>query len=410
MRPGSSRRLAIVSRSVSVPPRDGYARRVIGLATEFARDATVTLVMPEVREGPEPRASLDAIGVAIATYPQPRRPRSLRGRVAGLLDLTPRYARGLSRRALTDALARLAADGLDLVQVEANEFVEPARAVGVPVVLDAHNVWSLLERRRVRTEPWSPRSILSALEFVKTRRAERAAWALADAILATSADEAQRIAAVTDRPVEVIPNGVDADAFAPAAGPRLQGEICFVGLLSYGPNADGLRWFVRAILPRIVERYPDVVFTVVGRDAPADVRGLASDRIRLTGEVEDVRTWLGRAAALVVPLRYGAGTRLKILEALALGTPVITTRVGAEGLDLRDGVDVLVRDGADAFADAVIATLTDRASSARRAVAGRARVERDFDWRVIGRRARVVHDRVLDSFAARGSDAPLGTP
>jgi glycosyltransferase involved in cell wall biosynthesis len=183
----------------------------------------------------------------------------------------------------------------------------------------------------------------------------------------------------------VVPNGVDCEHFRPV-GLELPGRtLLFFGALDYYPNVDAILSFHDAIWPRLRDRYPDLELDIVGRQPPAAVRALASDaRIGVSGFVDDIRPWIERASVVVVPLRAGSGTRLKVLEAMAMARPVVSTRIGVEGLDVVDGTHLLVADSTEEFAHAVEMFLDDPGMGRALGLTGRALVEAHYDWRAIG--------------------------
>ena len=157
-----------------------------------------------------------------------------------------------------------------------------------------------------------------------------------------------------------IPNGTDDRLFDQPRRPRVTDRLVFVGTMNYWPNEDAVLYFVKVILPRIATRVPGVWLDIVGRTPPASIRQLHDGRqVCVYADVADVTPYVQRAMASVVPLRAGAGTRLKILESLALGTPVVSTSVGAEGLDLRDGTEILMGDSPEEFSNCVSRLLLD---------------------------------------------------
>jgi glycosyltransferase involved in cell wall biosynthesis len=181
----------------------------------------------------------------------------------------------------------------------------------------------------------------------------------------------------------------------------------FTGSMDWLPNEDAMVYFCHDILPRIAAAVPDVTLSIVGRAPTARVRGLARDgAVEVTGRVDDVRPSLQAATVVIVPLRIGGGTRLKIFEAMAAGRAVVSTTVGAEGLEARPGRDLLVADGADAFADAVVALLRDPAAR-RQAVAdaGQRLVRERCDWSAVAGALEqaVVETTFLPREAARAS-------
>jgi glycosyltransferase involved in cell wall biosynthesis len=141
--------------------------------------------------------------------------------------------------------------------------------------------------------------------------------------------------------------------------PQEPHDLVFTGSMDWMPNEDAIVWFTEAILPLVRAQVPDVTLTVVGRNPPVRVQALGErdPSVRVTGRVDDVRPYVERSAVFVVPIRIGGGTRLKIYEAMAMERPVVSTTVGAEGLPVRDGVDAVLADEPQAFADAVVALL-----------------------------------------------------
>ncbi len=157
-------------------------------------------------------------------------------------------------------------------------------------------------------------------------------------------------------------------------------SLVFTGLMSYRPNIDAVSYFVRHILPLIVAQRPTVRFTIVGQGAPAEITRLEGPNVHVAGKVPDVRPFVNRAAAFVVPLRMGSGTRLKILEGMAMGKAVVSTTLGCEGIDVRHGEHLVIADGAPAFAEAVLSLMADANRAAGLGRDGRALVEQSYSW------------------------------
>jgi glycosyltransferase involved in cell wall biosynthesis len=182
--------------------------------------------------------------------------------------------------------------------------------------------------------------------------------------------------------VEVIPNGVDAGRFQPRTELMpIRGSVVFVGAMSFPPNVAAVSWFVAEVLPHLRAVRPDVTVTIVGRDPDPTVVALAADpTVTVTGSVDDVRPFLARAAVVVAPMVSGSGIKNKILEAMAMQRPVVATSLAAEGVAATPGRDLLVADGAPAFAAAVESLLADPGLAASIAAAGRALVETRYTW------------------------------
>jgi len=200
--------------------------------------------------------------------------------------------------------------------------------------------------------------------------------------------------------VSVVPNGVDTDGYRSAGDASLNGSspqnsvrIVFVGRMDYHANVDAVQWFCRYVFPRIRCARPDVVLQIVGGHPTGAVRRLASPgSIEVTGFVPDVRPYLAAASVVVVPLRIGGGTRLKILEALAMGKAVISTALGAEGLEAVGGRDLLIANPPAEFADQVVAVLSDADLRARLGAAGRRLTVDTYDWSRIVRKLEGVYE------------------
>jgi sugar transferase (PEP-CTERM/EpsH1 system associated) len=283
----------------------------------------------------------------------------------------------------------------DSFDVVVCDFLVPVvnmpRAIPCASVLFQHNVEAMIWERHYKTQTNPVKKLYLHDQWRKTRAFEKAACHRFDAVVAVSRED--REAMQRDygvREVVDIPTGVDTDFFRPGGAPdREPHGLVFTGSMDWIPNEDAITYFTRDILPRIRQQVPDVTLTVVGRNPSAGLRELSErdPSIRITGRVDDVRPYMERAAAYIVPIRIGGGTRLKIYEAMAMEKPVVSTTVGAEGLPVRDGEELLLADEPEQFADAVVRVITD--DNLAREIGNRAAVvvRRDFGW-----------ERVADSF------------
>jgi polysaccharide biosynthesis protein PslH len=183
--------------------------------------------------------------------------------------------------------------------------------------------------------------------------------------------------------VTAIPTGVDVEVFTPPnPAPATDVDLAFVGSMDWRPNIDGIRWFVREALPLIRQARPDCSLTIVGRTPPPSIAALAREdpRIRVTGTVEDIRPHLWGSAVSIVPLRIGGGTRLKIYESMAARVPVVSTSVGAEGLEIHPPEDIRIADSPPDFATACLELLSDASLRRRQAAAAWDMVAARFSW------------------------------
>ena len=382
-------RVLVVDEALPVPANSGKRIRTVELLRRLAEDHRILFVAPEEATTPAAElAEMRDLGLEVRLVP--RRPLVKRGwRFAWDLSRNvflpvPYMVMGHRLRAVRDAVAQAVASWKpDLVHVEWTPLVANVPGgLELPVVVSAHNVESDIWARYREAERGFLRRAYVGLQHRKVARFERRALAEADAVTAVSEKDGERIRAWTGQAhVTVAPNGVDAARFAPdptvAVAPH---EILFLGSLDWRPNQDGVLWFLEHVFPTIRARVPDATIAVVGRAPPPWFAAKVSrvEGVRVEASVPDVRPYLARAAVTIVPLRVGGGSRLKICEALAMARPVVSTTVGAEGLDV--GAGVVLADAPAAFADAVVAMLADPEGAARAARAGRERVLATHEW------------------------------
>jgi glycosyltransferase involved in cell wall biosynthesis len=385
-------RLLFLTPQLPYPDDKGTRIRNLGLIKELARRHEVAVLS---LGDPTDRAAIAALARicrVIAVLPAPRRA-GWRRALAAPTDARPDLARRLESRAYGAALRAALDEAWDVVQVEALEMAPHWLAIArerpvPPVVLDAHNCEWILQQRMGRTDLGSRRwvgGMYSALQAAKLRRYEGAAVAAADAVVAVSEADARALRRVgAPRRLIAVPNGVDTAALPLRAGNGDGRTVLFTGTMDYRPNVDAVVWFVETVWPLVRARAPAARFEIVGRAPTAAVRALAAvDGVDVVGEVPSVQPHFHRAAAYVAPLRIGGGSRLKLLEAFAYGTPVVTTSLGAEGIDLVPGRDADVADAPEAFADAVDGLLGEPLRRRELALSARRLVEARYDWRAL---------------------------
>jgi glycosyltransferase involved in cell wall biosynthesis len=281
-----------------------------------------------------------------------------------------------------------------------------------PIVVDWHNIESeLMLRYSENTSIWM-KKMLARRTARLLQTTEIALLEGCDAHTVPSERERQKLLArCPSANICVIPNGVDAEYFSRshisslttnAAGVPQEQHILFVGSMDYHANIDAVSWFARSIWREISRKRPHLKFVIVGRNPPLAVRELASDRVIVTGTVEDVRPFYASAAAAIVPLRVGSGTRLKILEAMAAGVPVISTNLGAEGLEATHNVHLLLADSGRDMISAIDQILDSVQASARLVIAARDLVVRRYDWAVLAERLYHVHSTLMEQSLKAG--------
>jgi len=272
------------------------------------------------------------------------------------------------------------------------------RVLSTPTVLFQHNVESAVWRRKARSEAkWIDRTI-AKIEFAKMARYEPAEVRRFHHVIAVSELDREEMKTMVDSArISVVPTGVDLQQFQPAENGKPSSQcVVFTGSMDWEANIDGVEYFCREVWPRVLAVMPEARFRIVGRDPHPRVHRLACKSVEVTGSVPSVVEYLSNATVFVVPLRMGGGTRLKIYEAMAMGKAVVSTTLGAEGLDVRDGSDILLADDAATFADHVITLLRDGDLRGRyeKAAAERAK---QYDWTIVSQRLSEVLTRVVNS-------------
>jgi len=202
------------------------------------------------------------------------------------------------------------------------------------------------------------------------------------------------------RRVMVVENGVDERYFEPQDVLVKPNSMVFTGSMDWRPNQDGVRYFIEEIFPAVKRTLPDATFTVVGRNPPRWLADLAHScpGVAVTGTVDDVRPFIAESALYVVPLRVGGGSRLKILEALSMEKPVLSTTIGAEGLAVEDGTHLLVRDGTEPFAAAAVEMLTRPHRFGQLGASGRGLIMRHYTWDALAVKMARVWQKAVTSY------------
>jgi glycosyltransferase involved in cell wall biosynthesis len=390
-------RILVVSAQFPYPPRFGFAMRVYQLARQLATEHDVTLLS---YGGPEDAAQAEhlrgEVEVEVVARESPSRLRKRAVQAASIVSPRPFSFREVHTRAMQAAIDRVCAERrFDAIQLESSVLCAFRYPTDPLLVLDEHNVEYEVFQRMQEGERSAVRRLYHGLEHVRFRRFEQAWWRRVDACVLTSPREEEivrREAPLT--PTEVVPNGVDTERFRPAAGAVQPRTLVFNGLLQYRPNLDAAYWLVDEIWPRIVERCPEARLAIVGRGEAADLARLARPGVEVTGEVPDVRPHLHAAAVVAVPIRMGGGTRLKVVEGLAMGKAMVSTALGCEGIAVRGGEHLLVADAPDAFASQVVELFEDPARAATLGRAGRSLMEDEYSWEIAGTRLRALYDRL----------------
>ena len=401
-RKDAAKTLLLLTPQFPYPPHQGTTLRNYNLIAGLARHHEVHLLSfgdPAASRG----TPLDDLCRTVQVLPPPAR--TTLQRVKGLaFSRLPDMAQRLPSAAFQDALdATVEREDPDVVEVEGIELAQylfqvadrRGAAKRPLLVFDDHNAEYVLQQRAFETDIRQPRRwIGAAYSFVQWQRLkgyERRACHAADRVVVVSETDAaaiRRLDAGLD-PV-VVPNGVDIDFYAadvPAledgAGPGPL-DLVFTAKMDFRPNVDAVLWFAQAVLPLIRRRSPLTRFWVVGKDPHPRLAPLTDDPgIVVTGWVEDVRPYIAGAALYVIPLRIGGGTRLKVLEAMAMGRAIVSTALGCEGFELKPGQELAIADTPDEFASTVLALLQDPDRRERMGRDAHQYARTRYDWRMI---------------------------
>lgn len=393
------------------PPDNGSRIRVYNLMKALAREHKVYLISllqdDSRRENADKLSDIcEVVSLHESRWFSPRGVKS----VLGFFSSRPRSAVSTYDRAVhqavRNAIVSISPDLIAVSTLGVAEYVD--RGCGVPMVLDEHNCEYAVLRRSADRTPGKLKQLRYALGWKKYARWESMICAAFDAVAMVSDDDKRMIldAASGLSDVRVIPNGVDVDHYDPGVWEPQSDTLLYNGALTYGANLDAVRYYVDRIYPLLSSRLPDVRLLVTGRTGGVDLTGIGDcPGVERTGYVQDIRDVLKKSAACVVPLREGGGSRLKILEAMAAGVPVVSTSMGAEGINAVSGTHLLIADTPEAFADAIVRVLEDNELRSNLRSAARSLVEQYYSWESIG--AEFV-DMVESVVRRRGASEPTG--
>lgn len=402
-------RLLILTPQLPFPPHQGTTIRNFNLIAGLAQRHQIDLLsLVQPTDPPPAQTPLPGLCRQVITFPAPApRPtwrRLLATLGAPLPDMAlrlagvPTFQDALLHLIQTTPYAILQSEGIEMAPYVAWLQQQPAwaaqrRAGHLRLIFDDHNAEAVLQQRTALTDLRQPTrwagAAYSLIQWRKLAAYEAAICRRADHVVAVSAADAAALRRLApDSAVSVVPNGVDLITFAPGCCEPAPGmtapALVFSGKMDYRPNVDAVLWFANDILPAIRARFPTAHFWIVGQQPHARLASLAHrPDITITGRVPDVRPYLIAATVCVLPFRMGSGTRLKVLEALALGRAVVSTTLGAEGFGLRDGHELRLADSAPAFAQAVSELLAAPAQRGRLGAQAHAFAAAHYGWPAI---------------------------
>jgi sugar transferase (PEP-CTERM/EpsH1 system associated) len=383
------------------PPDNGSRIRVFNLVKQLSKEHDITLLSFS-RDGKVTEDRLKTMQRYCSTVQAiplaPFRPGSFLS-ILGLFSSRPRSFVDRYSQQMQGWVERIVREG-DFSVVIASQLDTAPYAVtlrGLPRVFEEVELATL--REKYTSQSHVGRRLRYGLMWWKTRRFTAHLLRQFDGCTVASQQEQINVLSIAPncRHVMVVPNGVDLDRHKDDFGAPKPGTLVFPGALTYSANFDAMAFFLHQIFPLVKARWPEVVLRITGKTNSVPVDRLPLDeRVILTGYLDDVRPTVAQSWACVVPLRVGGGTRLKILEAMALGTPAVSTSKGAEGLAVTHGEDILIADEPTEFADAVLHLLGDQALRAKLAANGRRLVEERYSWKTCTRKLEQLLYQVVE--------------
>jgi glycosyltransferase involved in cell wall biosynthesis len=370
-------RSLLLSPEPPLPARAGLPLRVLHLARALGRE----LDLDVVALGPPP-APVAAEPFALMHLPGDWS----RARTAVRAAWEPTPLAQVRSRAIA---SHLRSPRWDVIQAHELSMLRYAHGPA-PCVLDAADVLSEVKASLAATDSRRPMRPWWQFETLKARRCERAAARAVTAVTVPKHADAETFERLGARHVVVVPNGVDLDTIAhelPARG----SHIAFVGYFAWRPNVEAGLELCREILPRVRAHAPDASLSLIGGVAPAELGRYADESVELTGAVPDVLPHLHRARVTVMPLRAGGGSRLKVLEALAAGVPVVATPFAVSGIEVRHGTHALVAERPRDLAALALSVIADDELARRLSIEGRRLVEERYGWPAVAQPLVALH-------------------
>lgn len=390
------KKILFISARLPFPCVEGHQIRTFGVLKQLAKEYDIHLVSL-LRPGEEIVADNDLsktcktiVGVPVHLNLLANIKAFIRGLVMRKPLVISRYITPELRAAVAQAIVQHKPDAVHMDLLPLADLADVCGST--PMVLNEHNVESELVAQKVEIAANPLFRWVLTREYKLLREFERNSCQRVRSVLACSDDDVIKLNAMGASRVHCIPNGVDTQKLVPGDTEVDMNSMVFLGGMGWYPNRLGVQWFINEVMPRIVAVNPKAVLNIVGNPEPAiEIPRLLSSNIICHGFVDDFRPIVSAAAVMVVPIQLGSGTRLKVVEAAALGKCMVSTFKGAEGVMLDDGEAIILRDDADEFAQAIL-KLTSNPAEVRRIGANARKVAVDrYDWDCIGNALRNIY-------------------
>lgn len=413
------KRLLFLSQCLPFPPHSGVTNRTYHILRELQREFDVALVAFSRRNHQPDSASRVSAAAKLRLVVSDVREAAvigsewsmalkLRNHLSSLLTGKPYIFYDYSHQGFGRALrGELSLAQPDLVHLDSMDLYRWLPSLpAVPIACTHHNVESELLRQRADRIPRRATRAYLRHQANLVERIERRLCSRFDINVMTSEPDAERLRVLApEARTSVVPNGVDIDYFRPTSPQELvPARVAFLGPTYMFPNRDAVDFFLADVWPLISRRYPESTFHLIGKNSVDEkLRFESHPGVRCEGYVPDIRPGFAEAECSVVPLRVGGGTRLKILDAWSMGKAIVSTSIGCEGLETADGRNILIRDDAKGFADAVIQILNDAELRNRLGHEGRMTVEKHYAWPIVGRHLSSLYMELIEGEPAVAS-------
>jgi len=389
------------------PPDHGHHLRTYHVLRHLAEQHKIFFLgFWQSEEELKHKAHLESLCAGVDLLPIPGRAQKVNyalGLFANLFSAWPFTVQRYFRREAVQRISQIMQENrIDLVHFDLMHLAPYLECIGdTPSVLVNHNVESLrLERLAQVQKSFAARTYLN-LQQSKMRRLERDLCRRFTQLITVSETDAEILEATCNvKNIEEIPNGVDADFFHVAGGKPEPDSLVWTGGMGSPYNRDAVDYFLEDIFPKIYVRRPQIKVTIVG-DSPSPAlqqyQARHPQNIFIAGYVDDVRPYMQRASIFIAPMRCGSGTKIKVINAMAMGKAIVPSSVGAEGIKVESGKDLIITDAPQEFADQVLRLLKDPARLRQMGENARQVVERYYDWRVIYKKMDALYEKVASS-------------
>ena len=388
--------ILFISATVPYPATDGGRIRVLNLLKQIAKSDRVTFLaletVPTDREGIEYLRNF-GIETHLLEFGMWIIARSILRKQP--LTVAKYYVPAMES-AIKQLIQSRMFDVIHFEMLHTGQYLKALPDLRVPTLLSLQNVDSAIWRRLARQTGNPLKKLAFWMQYHSFRRYEQLMAGKFTACACVSEEDKNLLADLCPEiSIAVIPNGVDVESYKPDHSLTEEATIVYTGSMDWLPNEDAALYFYKRIFPLIEAQIPDIKFYIVGQNPTKRVKELSRhSNVIVTGMVDDVKPYIAKASVYVVPLRIGGGTRLKILEALAMEKAVVSTAIGCEGLQLTPGKDILIADEPEKFAQLVIQLVQDEKRRQQLGKSGRKQVEEKYDWRSIGKQLNELYGNI----------------